>query len=189
MSGRGPIVNSLILLAATGFLSACNAHHHNGGTVYRPHHDGVRTGPVRTRTHTTTRTTVVAPHRDRYRDNRYRRGDPYPRQGHPNAPATAKRPNPPAHGLYGTQPGQLKRETGPNNPAKNTARATKRQIGKPALLGSQKQSTKKQPSSILKKQATPPKSSALTHQPRTKSGLPEGKQPNAEHRKGDTSGS
>lgn len=179
MSGRGPIINGLILLAATGFLSACNVHHQSGGTVYKPHHGAVRTGPVETRS------TVVRPHRDRYRsaryrrdrhgryhrdragryyrdrDGRYRRGDRYRRQGQPSPPATAKRPNPPAHGLYGTQPGHLIRKPGPNNPASPTARTSKRQGGKSTRYGSQGRKTVKRGPSAPAYPAKTPKSTIL----------------------------
>lgn len=186
MSKRGSIAAGLILVAAAAILSACTTHRSGHGAVYRPQHDSVRTGPVRAHT------PVVAPHRDRYRDRRHRdryrdrrhrdryrdrrhrdryrdrhessrdrRDRRYPRSAKPTTP------EPPAHGLYGTQPGQMKRRTGEPAPTSDHSRRAPRQS-----------------SSDPGRQATPPK-----YEPRTKSRSRRDKQPDAEHSKDRTSGS
>lgn len=153
MAWRTTIGSALIPLAAAGFLSACHVHDHGHGAVYRPHHETVRTGPI------PTRTTVVTPHRDGHRDDRYRRKHRYPGPGHSGTPVTAKRPSPPAHGLHGTQPGHLKHE----NEQKGRYRAA-------AALETKKRGSAKRTSSIPEHRAATPKSAAPSGPAKPKGG-------------------
>ncbi len=176
MSRRGPIATSLVLFAATAILSACTGQHSGHGTVYRSNHGA-----------------ATAPYRHRHGDGGYHWHKRSPGYSQPGAPVAAKRPNQPArgvyggqpaHGVYGTQPargiygaqpGQLKPQTGPKQPAMNTARAAKGQNRTSPLPGGQRQP------------ATPSDSSAPPSNSPAKSGLGKGRQPNLNHGKGRTS--
>jgi len=161
---RRKIAAVLSMVAVAGLLSACHVHDHGYGAVYRPHHETVRTGPVRTRT------TVISPRREDYRDNRHHRVYRHPGPGHREAPDMAKRHNPPAHGLHGTQPGHNKPKRGLEAPGTMSATSPANRNHK-AILNGARPASSNPTSNVLKNPATKPKSPILTKEPHTESGI------------------